>query len=125
MRGSTSSTCFSALGFTARIICQKTESQMSDIARTPAMHVDEAPLRIEARSLPPFSAPMSASSCRYVSRDPACERSRSVGAASRKKTYMREPQIARMSSEWPSSADWSSTSASRASIHSRNLRPMA
>eukprot|EP00966_Prymnesium_polylepis_P121860 2816781-Prymnesium_polylepis.1 len=62
-RGSTSSTCFSALGLTARIICQKTESQMSAIARTPAMHVDEAPLRIEARSLPPFSAPMSASSC--------------------------------------------------------------
>eukprot|EP00966_Prymnesium_polylepis_P330411 7386064-Prymnesium_polylepis.1 len=63
-RGSTSSTCFSALGFTARIICQKTESQMSAIARTPAMHVDEAPLRMEARSFPPFSAPMSASSCR-------------------------------------------------------------
>lgn len=64
-RGSTSSTCASAFGLIAEIRGQKTASQMSAMARTPAMHGGErAPVRIDFLSLPPPAAARSSSSSR-------------------------------------------------------------
>eukprot|EP00966_Prymnesium_polylepis_P031881 741764-Prymnesium_polylepis.1 len=60
---------------------------------------------MDFRSLPPPAACKSSSSCRYASSEsgPSVS-SRSVTAASIKKTYMREPHMASRSSEWPTSS---------------------
>eukprot|EP00966_Prymnesium_polylepis_P113235 2618609-Prymnesium_polylepis.1 len=63
---------------------------MIAIARTAAMHGSELqPVRMDLRSLPPPAACRSSSSCRYASSEsgPSVS-SRSVTAASMKKTYM-------------------------------------
>ena len=82
--GSTSRMCSSVPML--RSITQSAESQMSAMARTAHMiSSDPKPVRMELRSLPPASAPMSASSSRNVRRLPSCAK-RSVTAASMKNT---------------------------------------